>query len=123
MYPDTLLSHRQVVCGRQSFLFRPVQGIGLHLKTEQVADNGGDDLIGGYRPVTAHGVAAHGECSWRSNVSLTIGTKREIVLDSQDKEALLLLLSHVIHHGSRRNIPAAKTCRAGIDDRRPFDAR
>ena len=63
VHVDVRVGDGQVVGGRQALLFRAVLGIGLHVLAEDVAGDGGDDLVGGDRAEAADRMAAHREAA------------------------------------------------------------
>ena len=67
---DVRVGDRQVIRRRQALLFRAVLGIGLHVLAEDVAGDGGDDLVGGHRAETADRMPAHREAAGRPQIGI-----------------------------------------------------
>ena len=63
MNVDVRVGDGQVVGGRQALLLGAVLGIGLHVLAEDVAGDGGDDLVGGDGAEAADRMAAHREAA------------------------------------------------------------
>ena len=63
VHVDVRVGDRQVIGGRQALLLRAVLGIRLHVLAEDVAGDGGDDLVGRHRAEAADRVAAHREAA------------------------------------------------------------
>ncbi len=125
MGQDGFVGHGEVVGGGQALLLRTVLGIGLDLLAEDVAGNGGDDLVGGHRAKAAHRMAPHGESALGPHVWVHGHGQGQIVLDAHHKEAATVL-RHVARHGDEMagpDVPAAQAGRAAVDRGDVVDGR
>ena len=114
---DVGVGDRQVVGRRQALLLRAVLGIGLHVLAEDVAGDGGDDLVGGDRAEAADRVAAHREAARRPEVGVLGGLQRQGMVDA-DAEVVRAVVDHVLERGddvARPHVAAAQAGRAAVN--------
>ncbi len=118
MGANAVVGHCQVVGGGQALLFRTILGVGLYLLAKDVADNGGNNLVGGYRAKAADRMAAHRETTLRPDIGVFLDRQRQRMADAGDKEALTGALGHVAGNGdeiARPHITRAQPGRSGVD--------
>src|SRR5208283_1657646 len=91
---DMRVGNGQVVGGRQALLLRAVLRIRLHVLAEDVAGNGGDDLVRRHGAEAADRVAAHREAAAGTEVRILGHFQRQGMVDA-DAEEVLAVLDHV----------------------------
>ena len=109
VHEDVRVGDRQVIGGRQALLLRAVLGIGLHVLAEDVAGDGGDDLVGGDRAEAADRVAAHREAARGPEVGVVGALQRQGMVDA-DAEVVLAVVHHVVERGDDVGRAARRGC-------------
>src|SRR5438445_12191050 len=100
VHADVLFGDGQVVGGGQPLLFRTVLRIGLHVHAEYFAGDGGDHLVGGYRAVATHRMAAQGEGPLSTHIRIDGDGQRGLVLDADGEVSSRLGGAHVFDDGN-----------------------
>src|SRR5439155_19093841 len=98
VHQDVRIADGEVVGGGQALLLGAVLGIGLHVLAEDVAGDGGDDLVGGDGAEATDRVAAHREAAGRPQVGIFGPLQGQGVVDAQAEE-VLAIVHHVVVGG------------------------
>ena len=123
MHVDVRFGDREVVRRRQPLLLRAVLRVRLHVLAEDIAGDGGDDLVRRDRAEPADRVAAHREAAGRPEVGVLGALERERVIDA-DAEVILPVRHHVVEGRddvAGANVAAAEAGCAVVDARDAID--
>src|SRR5262249_17028368 len=91
----------------------PVFRVRLHVFAEDVAGDGGDDLVGRDRAEAADRVAAHREAAHGPQVWVLGLPQRQRVIDADAEEVLAVRLHHVVEDGDDAARPYGPTAETG----------
>ena len=121
---DVRVGDGQVVGGRQALLLRAVLGIGLHVLAEDVAGDGGDDLVGRDRAEAADRVAAHREAARRPQVGVLRPLAGPAAWSMPTQKKSWPSFDHVVEGGddvAGPHVAAAQAGRAAVNARHAVD--
>src|SRR5207302_8514401 len=99
VHVDVRVADGQVIGRRQALLFGAVLRIGLHVLAEDIAGDGGDDLVGGDAAEAADRVAAHRETALGPQVGVFRFFQSQGVIDAHAEEVLAVRVHHVVDGG------------------------
>ncbi len=93
VHVDVRVGDGQIIGRRQALLLRAVLGIGLHVLAEDVAGDGGDDLVGRHRAEAADRMAAHREAAAWPQVGIFVADLQgQGMVDAEAEEVLAVVL-------------------------------